>query len=290
VRQLPAAVVVFCILLGTLSGAGTPAESAAAEAVPAKVEPIAPDRPDFTDGVLIVDRVQLETGATLSRMGSRELSFADVFMRVPVSERLELHLGLAHIRDRDDAESASGLSNSFLGAKYQLQALDDGKIGIAVIAGTTLPTGASSVSEPGGLQPLIKVALAKEFTEHIGLGVNVGYAYEKDDGVRVSDFFASASLNISLTQRLGSFVEVWMCPIERGGTRALLSPVVVPRHGRDGGRAWGLGHRQRLRQSRLLRGRGVIAALLRFALAPGADCRPPAARIISRLSYRASQP
>jgi hypothetical protein len=208
-RRVSAAVVAFCSFFA-MTGERFLPEAAAAEAPQARVEPIAPDRPDFTDGVLIVERVQLEAGAILSRMGSRELSLGDVFLRVPMAERLELRLALAYIRDRDEGEGASGLSNSFLGAKYQLQAPDDGRIGIAVLAGTTLPTGASSVSEPGGLQPLIKVALAKEFTERIGLGVNVGYAYEKDDGARVNDFFASASLGISLTQRLGSFVEVWM--------------------------------------------------------------------------------
>ena len=185
--------------------------SAAAEAPPgAKVEPLVPDRPDFTDGVLIVDRVQIEGGVTLSRTGSREISFGDALVRVPVSERLEMRLGVLYLRDRDNGESASGFGNSLLGAKYQFRAPDDGKIGIAMLAGTTLPTGSSSVAEPGGLQPFVKLALAKEFSERIGLGVNVGYASEKDDGVRVNDFFASASLDISLLPRLGSFVEVWM--------------------------------------------------------------------------------
>ena len=247
-RRVPAAVVAFFSFFA-MTGVRILPEAVAAETPQARVEPIAPDRPDFTDGVLIVERVQLEAGATQSRVGSREeLSLGEVLLRVPMAERLELRLALAYIRDRDEGESASGLSNSFLGAKYQLRAPDDGRIGIAVLAGTTLPTGASRVAEPGGLQPVVKLALAKEFTERIGLGVNVGYAYEKDDGVRVDDFFASASLGISLTQNLGSFVEVWMLSKSNAagdsaryasaGLTYLLSPDVMV----DLRAGWGIGN------------------------------------------------
>ena len=190
-------------------------QSAAAEAAPgasAKVEPLVPDRPDFTDGVLIVERgrVQVEAGVTLSRAGSaRETSIGEVLVRISLSERIEVRAGVpSYLRVRDDIETVSGLDNSFLGAKFLILPPDDGKIGIAVLAGATLPTGSSRVAERGGAQPEIKLALAKEFSERIGLGVNVGYAREKDGGERFNSVFASASLGVSLMERVGSFFEV----------------------------------------------------------------------------------
>lgn len=187
--------------------------SAAAEGAPStKVEPLVPDRPDFTDGVLIVDRgrMQIEGGLTLNRAGSvRETSLGEVLVRLPLSERLELQVGVpSYLRARDNVESVSGFDNSFLGAKILLLPPDDGKIGIAVLAGSTLPTGSRSVAERGGMQPEIKLALAKEFSERIGLGVNVGYAREKDRGERFNSVFASASLGVSLAERVGGFFEI----------------------------------------------------------------------------------
>jgi len=190
-------------------------ESAAAEgATSAKVEPLVPDRPDFTDGVLIVDRgrLQIEGGVTLNRAGSaRETSLGEVLVRLPLSERAELRVGVpSYLRVHDDIETVSGFDNSFLGAKFLILPPNDGNIGIAVLAGATLPTGSRRVAERGGLQPEIKLALAKEFSERIGLGVNVGYARENDGGERFNNFFASASLGVSLMERLGSFFEVVM--------------------------------------------------------------------------------
>jgi hypothetical protein len=125
-----------------------------------------------------------------------------------LSERLELRVGLPfYVRAREEGESASGFFSSSLGAKYLVSPPGDDKIGVAVLAGAFLPTGSRDVSERAW-QPTIKLALAREFTERIGLGVNLGYAYEKDQGERVNNFFASASLGISLAERLGSFFEV----------------------------------------------------------------------------------
>ena len=191
-------------------------DSAAAEAAPGagtKVEPLVPDRPDFTDGVLIVGRgrPQVEAGLTFARAGSaRETSLGEALLRVALSERAELHVGVpSYLRARDGFESASGFDNSFLGTKIQISPGDDGKIGIALLAGTTLPTGSRRVAERGGLQPEIKLALAKEFSERVELGVNLGYARERDGRQRFSDFFASASLSASLSERLGGFFEIF---------------------------------------------------------------------------------
>ena len=157
-----------------------------------------------------MERLQVEAGITLTRTGLvRETSVGEALVRIPLSDRLELRAGApSYLRVREDGNSDSGFDNSFLGVKFQILAPDDGKIGFAVLAGATLPTGSRSVAERSGLQPEIKLALAREFTERIGLGVNVGYAREKDSGERFNNIFASASLGISLAERLGSFVEV----------------------------------------------------------------------------------
>jgi len=191
-------------------------DSAAAEGAPGagtKVEPLVPDRPDFTDGVLIVERgrPQVEAGFTFTRIGpARETSLGEALVRVALSERAELRVGVpSYLRVRDGVEGASGFDNSFLGTKILLSPGDDGRIGVALLAGATLSTGSRRVAERGGLQPEIKLALAKEFSERVGLGVNLGYARERDGGQRFNDLFASASLGISLAEGLGGFFEIF---------------------------------------------------------------------------------
>jgi hypothetical protein len=209
-----------CLLFGALAGGGTlvalSQDSRAAEgsaATGARAEPLVPDRPDFTDGVLIVGRgrPQVEAGITFTRIGSaRETSLGEALVRVALSERAELHVGVpSYLRARDEFESASGFDNSFLGTKLLLSPGVDGAIGIALLAGATLPTGSRRVAERGGLQPEIRLALAKELSERVELGVNLGYARELDGGRRFNDFFASASLGISLAERLGGFFEIF---------------------------------------------------------------------------------
>jgi hypothetical protein len=210
----------LCVVVSALAGGGTivalAQECAAAEGAPgagARVEPLVPDRPDFTDGVLIVGRgrPQVEAGITFTRIGSaRETSLGEALVRVALSERAELHVGVpSYLRARDEFESASGFDNSFLGTKLLLSPGGDGAIGIALLAGATLPTGSRRVAERGGLQPEIRLALAKELSERVELGVNLGYARELDGGQRFNDFFASASLGISFVERLGGFFEIF---------------------------------------------------------------------------------
>ena len=60
-------------------------------------EPINPDRPDFTDGPLLVvpHHLQLETGYTYARTGSeRASSLGEILLRYALDDRWEARLGL----------------------------------------------------------------------------------------------------------------------------------------------------------------------------------------------------
>jgi hypothetical protein len=66
-----------------------------AQAQDSAVAPISADRPGFSTPTAIVPLgdIQLEAGATVSRFGD-DYSFGELLLRVPVTERAELRVGL----------------------------------------------------------------------------------------------------------------------------------------------------------------------------------------------------
>ena len=118
------------------------------------------DRPDFTESsfVVPVGRVQVESGATYTRSGlAREHALGEILVRVPAGRRAELRLGApAYLWQRDGAR-ASGADDAFLGAKFALSPGGGKRPATALLIGTSLPTGAKSVSEKAW-QPEVAVA------------------------------------------------------------------------------------------------------------------------------------
>lgn len=176
-------------------------------------EPIVPDRPDFTDGVLVVRSLQVEGGVTFSRTGSeRELAVGEVLVRVPVASRLELRLfAPSHLRLRDDDGTRSGFGDAAAGIKLALTDGDPASRAFpatAFLVTTTLPTGSDEVSEDA-YQPEAKVALEWVLSDHLGIGVNLGYARPSDGGERFDQLFATISAGMTISESVGAFVEVY---------------------------------------------------------------------------------
>jgi hypothetical protein len=209
-KQLALQVVLTLIALTTMVPA---AHAAEATAEPSAVEPIVPDRPDFTDGVQVVRALQVEGGVTLSRTGSeRELAVGEILVRVPVATRLELRLfAPSHLRVRDHDATQSGFGDAAAGIKLALTDGDPASRAIpatAFLATTSVPTGSDEVSDDA-YQPEVKVALEWELSDSLGIGVNLGYSRPSDGGERFDQLFATVSAGISISPSVGAFVEVY---------------------------------------------------------------------------------
>ena len=176
-------------------------------------DPIVPDRPDFTDGVLVVRALQVEGGVTLSRTGSeRELAVGEVLVRVPVASRLELRLFVpSYVRVSDHDVTQSGFGDAAAGIKLGLTDGDPASRAVpatAFLVTTTLPTGSDEVSDDA-YQPEAKVALEWELSDRLGIGMNLGYARPSDGSERFDQLFATVSAGMSISPSVGAFVEVY---------------------------------------------------------------------------------
>jgi hypothetical protein len=174
------------------------------------VAPISADRPGFSTPTAIVPLgdVQLEAGATASRFGDeRDYSFGELLLRVPVTERAELRVGLPSYRvSRADKRRVSGADDLFVETKILLSS--DKHAAYALLLNSLLPTGSREASEHR-FQP--GAALAADFTlsQAVGLTLNLGYAHASDGGERYDQVFGVSSINLMLTPDIGSFAEVY---------------------------------------------------------------------------------
>jgi hypothetical protein len=178
--------------------------------------PLVTDRPDFTESAetVSVGRVQVESGYTFTRNGhDGEHGVGEVLIRVPMSTKSEVRVGLpSYVVQRGPSGRASGWSDAFLGAKFVLSAGGDAvgfkRPAMAVLVGTTLPTGSRAFREDK-FQPEAIFAASVNLSGSTALSSNVGYARASDAGARFSQFFASVSLGHSLTDRLGAYAELY---------------------------------------------------------------------------------
>lgn len=169
------------------------------------------DRPDFTEGTDVVGPgvFQIEGGYTYTRSGkTREHSLGEALLRIGSGSRFEWRLGLPNYLIERDGGRTSGFDDAFLGTKYVVAPSIGSRPAIAVLAGTTLPTGAKSIGE-NDYQPEAKLAADWNFNERTDLGVNLGYARASDGGRRFDQVLASASLAYALTPKWGSFYELY---------------------------------------------------------------------------------
>lgn len=182
-------------------------------------EPIVTDRPDFTESAEVVPRrfaAQIEGGYTFTRAGEeREHALGEILVRVPVAERVELRFGVPSylfLRTGMNGD-ASGFDDAFFGAKFALSK-GAGETGLfkrptaALLVGTTLPTGARAVREDD-LQPEAVLALSSDLTERVSLSSNIGFVRASDGGDNFNQFLGSLALGLSLTERVGAYIEVY---------------------------------------------------------------------------------
>lgn len=177
-------------------------------------DPLQPDRPDFTDGPYTLERghVQVEGGFTFERQDEEDAqTLGDVIVRIGLAERLELALGVpSHDWVHGQDGRTSGWEDAAAGFKIRLTGVDPapGRPVVGLLVQTSVPTGSDELT--GDVwQPVAKLALDWGLTDTLSLATNVGWSNAQDTGLgqRFQQLFASLSLGIGLTDRLGAFVE-----------------------------------------------------------------------------------
>ena len=176
-------------------------------------EPLITDRPDFTESPQVVPRgmVQIEGGATYAREGAaRQTEVGELLVRVPVSDKAEVRIGVPSYLWQRDGARLSGFGDAFLGAKF---ALSDGdaarkKPALGLLIGTSLPTGRAGFGEDE-FQPETALAASWELCPTTSFNMNFGYARPSDGGARFNQLFGSVSLGHSLNDKWGAFAELF---------------------------------------------------------------------------------
>jgi hypothetical protein len=183
------------------------------------------DRPDQTESAETVPSgfVQVETGwvfargdadgvrvqahqapGTLVRIGA--LDWMEIRAGWGGYEREEVGLGPAKTE-------VDGASDAELGAKFVLHRESGWRPQAALLAGVSLPVGDDAFSSERA-DPSFRFSLAHTLSDRFALGYNVGMAWETSlessgDRDTLSNYLYTLALGIGLTERLGTFAEVF---------------------------------------------------------------------------------
>jgi hypothetical protein len=195
-------------------------------------EPLAADRPGFSDGVNILPSgmLQLEGGLTLSGQSAgstvdRTFIGGSPMLRFGIGHRLELRLGGDGFRREshrggEDCERAAGASDQSVGAKFGLLSEKGLRPGLTLISLFSLPVG-NRLFSSGGVDPTVKLAWSKSLTEKTGASGNVVVSSLSDSSGRFTQRAVSFQLSRAVWGNWGGFGEAYLvAPLGRGGDKA----------------------------------------------------------------------
>jgi len=193
------------------------AQSPHAFATPQNVaEPLITDRPDFTESTETVPAgmTQVEGGYTYSRAGQeKQQSYGELLIRQALGRKTELRLEVpSYSRVHSPQGNMSGFEDGSVGFKVMIaQGADKPGLKsprVSLIGATSLPIGSRDFRERK-LQPEVKLLLGWDLSERVALSSNLNYAYLSEDGDRFSELSGSVSFGFSLSDKVGSYVEVF---------------------------------------------------------------------------------
>ncbi len=168
----------------------------------ATAQPIATDRPDFTESTEVVprNRVQLEAGATVEWSDGASVAGApELLLRWAPLRRLEFRLEAPGY----STASEGGFGDAAAGAKLQLGPVSE--VGLAAIGMLTVPVGDSARSA-GGIDPSLIVTAARDLSAGVGLGIQASGGFVSSDD-RV-DLGLTLVIGVAVAERVGSFLEL----------------------------------------------------------------------------------
>jgi Putative MetA-pathway of phenol degradation len=194
---------------------------AAAGSLAQEAEPLASDRPDFTETAASVPRgsVQVEGGATWTdEEGGEELTVGELLVRIGLGRGLELRLAPGgYTRAEPDAgPSVDGREDGFVGFKIELAPERGNRPEMAVLVGSSVPTGSRALRSDGW-QPEAVLALAWTLKPRWSLASNLGAASLLAEDERFESAFGSLALGFEAGERLGLFFEVYALSREEPG-------------------------------------------------------------------------
>lgn len=214
---------VLAVALGSL-GSTLPAR--AADGWSGLADPIAPDRPDFTEGTGLVPpgHFQVEGGVTLARVEDVDsTSLGELLVRFGIGERSEARLGLgSYTRMDEKLADVSGFEDPALELKIRFTdeagELAPGRPAVALVLGTSVPVGDRELTSDEWV-PAAIFAFDWDLGR-FGVGANLGGSYEAgtDESDRFVQAFASVSAGFAATDRLGTYLEWYgFSEEEKGG-------------------------------------------------------------------------
>lgn len=200
-------------ILLALSGMLLAAAAVAQEGWSGLDDALVTDRPDFTESTSTVPRghFQIEGGTTVSRVEDVDsTSFGELLVRIGTGERWETRLSAGYARVETPFDDVSGLEDPSVGIKVRFTEdpgdLGPGQPAASLIVSTSIPAGAEELSDDEWV-PEGKLALAWELTPRFSLSSNLNYTYLVDGDDRLHQLGATLSGGLSLTDRLGAYLE-----------------------------------------------------------------------------------
>lgn len=190
--------------------------------------PLVTDRPDQTESTSVVPPgfVQLEAGWTVSGSsdeaeGERIHTLPEALVRIGLTRWLEARLALptwtrtsARSPDGSPDPEEAGFGDARLGLKLGIVEGEGGAPSVALLAGTTLPTGEEGFGSERA-DPFFRLAASGDPSGRFSAGVNLGLQWETESGPGPSaaapdtqaDWLYTAALGIGLSEAIGMFVE-----------------------------------------------------------------------------------
>ncbi len=202
--------------------------------------PLVTDRPDQTESTAVMKQGWFQLEAGWSFDASEEVGTTDrnhavgsSLVRIGVIDRLEARVGLAgwlHGTSTADggSESVSGVGDVDVGFKLAIAEQRGVRPSAAIVVRASVPTGHRDVRSEF-VEPEVRLALAADLNDKIGIGVNVGPTWIPASSANelITSGLYTLVVGIGATERLGVFVESF-------GTINLESEG-VSRHLLDGG-------------------------------------------------------
>ncbi len=173
------------------------------------------DRPDFTESTATIPKghFQIEGGTTLNRAeDSDSTTFGELLVRIGTGHSWELRLGAgSYSRVELPDDTVSGLDDPSVGVKFRFtkdaEQLAPGQPAASLIFQTSIPEGDDGLTADEWV-PQSKLLLGWSLTPRLSLSSNLNYAYEVDDDAeRFHQLGASLSASLSVTDRIGTFLE-----------------------------------------------------------------------------------
>ena len=208
---------------------GAFAQTNAATSASASDEPIAPDRPGFTNGSETVapGRVILESGFTQTRDRARDGGgigddFPEALLRFGVKSNLELQLGLPNYNVVHG--DARGVGNAFVGAKIKVY--ERGQTVASVAPGLSVPFGRREFRSSNVLPSLI-FGVDTALGQRAGVSANLILSETQQDnnsGSTSNQFTVApaASVDYALTPKLGAFIDGYAIVPGRGPSNSAI--------------------------------------------------------------------